>query len=169
MAEQLPPGLSALIERQRRMARVTVSTGILGTEESTAGPLQEGSGRAPSDPETLAEIAMRHEEGDGVPRRPFLSESMSRYRRQWVEGAMAAMPKSDSPEGHEEQGLRRLGVVMTGDVQSTLRDGPWPPNSPATIAAKRGGDQPLIDTGQLVQSIRTVAEGFPDGATTLVG
>lgn len=45
-------------------------------------------------------------------------------------------------------------VAAVVDRIDSRGDGTWPPNAPATIAHKKGGDAPMIDTGQLRGSIR---------------
>ena len=53
--------------------------------------------------------------------------------------------------------LNQLGNVVQGMVQRKIVDGPFVPNSPATIKRKKSS-KPLIDTGHLRQSIRYVIE-----------
>ena len=50
------------------------------------------------------------------------------------------------------QALGRLGLFAASKVKKKIRDLRTPPNKPSTIA-KKGSMNPLIDTGQLVQSI----------------
>ena len=57
--------------------------------------------------------------------------------------------------------------LLPADVQATLNTGPWKANSEATKAAK-GSDQPLVDTGQLKQSIRAQVE-VPGNPPAVVG
>lgn len=55
--------------------------------------------------------------------------------------------------------LNQLGNVVQGMVQRKIVDGPFVPNSPATIKRKKKkSSKPLIDTGHLRQSIRYVIE-----------
>jgi len=51
--------------------------------------------------------------------------------------------------------LRTLGVFMTGRIKRKIRNLKFPPNAPSTIR-KKGSANPLIDTGQMVQSITNV-------------
>lgn len=51
--------------------------------------------------------------------------------------------------------LQYAGERHQQDIQSKIKSGIAPPNSPRTIARK-GSDKTLIDTGALVQSIRYV-------------
>ena len=51
-----------------------------------------------------------------------------------------------------EAALNRIGVVAKGIIQEEIRDGSFAPNAPSTIRQK-GSAQPLIDTGQMRQSV----------------
>lgn len=48
--------------------------------------------------------------------------------------------------------LNQVGALAVGSVQSYMTDLSDPPNAPSTIAAK-GSANPLIDTGELRQSV----------------
>jgi hypothetical protein len=52
-----------------------------------------------------------------------------------------------------DQALTAVGVVMVGLIQQKIRSIVSPPNSPRTIAIK-GSSKPLIDFGQMIQSVR---------------
>ena len=57
--------------------------------------------------------------------------------------------------------LSRVGLKAVGDIQRKIVEIKDPPNSPRTIALKRGKANPLIDTGRMRQSITStvVLEG----------
>lgn len=50
--------------------------------------------------------------------------------------------------------LGKFGQKVQNDIQARIVDIRTPPNAPSTIAAKKGVDNPLVDTGQLLNSIR---------------
>lgn len=122
---------------------------------------------AVADPEaiTLVEIATINEFGssDGrVPERSFMRSTVdaneATYQRQldkvagatvdaMVEGGVAA------GEAAMRKGLGRLGLRVERDVKDMIRDLRDPPNAPATLARKFPGDNPLIDSGRMRQSI----------------
>lgn len=111
-------------------------------------------GRETEDGQSLALIAATNEFGtaDGhIPERSFLRSTVdknrARYLRELTEVTKAALNGQDP-----SQGLGRLGLRVVADVQMTIRNLMTPPNAPATIA-KKGVDNPLIDTGRLRQSI----------------
>jgi hypothetical protein len=105
----------------------------------------------------LAVIAAIHEFGLGdMPQRSFLRSAYDEN-----------LPMIDKMIQHVANGavfglgtnaaLNQLGNVVQGMVQRKIVDGPFTPNSPATIKRKKSS-RPLIDTGHLRQSIRYVIE-----------
>jgi hypothetical protein len=52
-----------------------------------------------------------------------------------------------------EKGMGLLGEWAQASMKANLLSFPWAPNAPATIKAK-GSDKPLVDVGQMVNSIR---------------
>lgn len=86
-----------------------------------------------------------------VPERSFLrstvDENRDRYASLLTVAARAALDGT-----RVETAFGRVGLVVTGDVQEQIRDLRMPPNAPSTIA-KKGSDNPLIDSGRMRQSI----------------
>jgi hypothetical protein len=153
-------GLLDALTRIGSLNGVVVTVGVQGTGATTA--------TGDATPSELVVIATANEFGTStIPPRPFLRTALKRGRRKWTNGldaAVRAMAADDRPKAIRV--LRQVGLVMVGDTQATLRGGPWVDNAPSTIARK-GSSQPLIDTGQLVQSIRAQVEG--NGKTEVVG
>ncbi len=139
------PGLRAAMASVARAAGTSIEFGLTGKD-------------AASGPQTAAElpsIGFWLEFGTvNIPPRPFLRTSLKRNRRKWSNGLARAFGKTQNPMGFR-MAIRRVGVVIVGDTQATIRRGPWAPNAPETVRRK-GSSAPLIDTGQLVQSIRAV-------------
>lgn len=155
------PGLAAVLEQYRTLDGLQVTVGIQGTPALTA------SGDASAT--ELVRIAAANEYGtDTIPPRPFLRTSLKRNRRRWSNLLdKAVLPAANGKPQEVIRVLRLLGVVMVGDVQATLRGGPWIPNAPRTVRAK-GSSLPLVNTGQLVGSIRALVER-PGATPLLVG
>lgn len=105
----------------------------------------------------LAAIAAIHEFGlGGMPQRSFLRSAydenlpmIDKMIQRVANGAVFGLGTNAA--------LNRLGNVVQGIVQRKIVDGPFVPNSPATIKRKKSS-KPLIDTGHLRQSIRYVIE-----------
>ena len=104
----------------------------------------------------ILDIAMFNELGTSrVPSRPFMRQSVDSN-----EGAISGFCKSrikSLADGSKdaEQILKEIGVMQVGLVQKTIKDGDFVPNAPSTIERK-GSDKPLIDTGQMRQSVHYV-------------
>ncbi len=104
----------------------------------------------------LTIVAAANEFGtDKIPERSFLrstfaeeEENLARITRGEVDAILAGTRTID-------QSLALIGEYFTGRVQAKIHSHPPPPNSPKTIARK-GSSGTLIDSGQLVQSIRHV-------------
>lgn len=105
----------------------------------------------------LAVIAAIHEFGLGdMPQRSFLRSAydenlpmIDKMIQRVANGAVFGLRTNAA--------LNQLGNVVQGMVQRKIVDGPFVPNSPATIKRKKSS-KPLIDTGHLRQSIRYVIE-----------
>lgn len=117
--------------------------------------------------QNVATIAYKNEYGVGVPERPFMRITVARERRAWL--AMAAQVVQGQAKGAStvERGLRRMGLRMAADHKRTIRETVPPPNAPSTIQRK-GSSKPLVDTGQMLNSIRAEVV-LPDGTTELIG
>lgn len=128
--------------------------------------VQEGDMHKPSDkgskPKTtvsMATVAMANEFGapsKGIPARSYLrstyDESLSEI------GVLVEAEYLKILEGKRtaEKSLDLLGEVLQKRVQSKITKLRDPPNKPATIKRKNDSSNPLIDTGQLRNSIRYV-------------
>lgn len=140
------------------------------------------SGAAESDGTPVAMIAAVHEFGSpsqGIPERPFLRTAMQENRDKYVRLNRINLVKMLRGQMGMEQALGKLGEMAKGDVQAKLKNGDFKRLDPKTIAARRRArsngynkalqrkvakkqaagnaagpiDRPLIDSGQLRQSI----------------
>lgn len=148
--------LRAAIARYADLDGLTMDVGIQSAQGATVKEARDAveSGRQP----TLAEVAAANEFGvpsRGIPARPFLRESGKEYGRAWGKRWGAAAKQVVRGQGPE--GFSTLGVVLVSDVKRKITDGPWAPNAPLTVRLK-GSDRPLIDTGQLRNSIRAAIQ-----------
>ena len=153
-------GLNRIIRTLNKdLDGVVVKVGVQAKEKA-ARRGKGGSIRNTDQP--LAVIAAIHEFGlGGMPQRSFLRSAydenkpmLNRMGDNIVNGAIKGMSVGTA--------LNQLGNVVQGMVQRKIVDGPFVPNSPATIKRKRSS-KPLIDTGHLRQSIRyTITKGGSD-------
>lgn len=142
------------VEKIKDLSNYTIEIGIQGTY------IEPGE----SDGYSLVAIAIKNEFGYGIPgergyipSRPWMRTTVKEHAtKNWRDGMRKIGVLAVRGQTKKiEQGFRILGAEMVADMQDMLREGDWEPNSPVTIELK-GSDQPLVDTGQLVQSHRAV-------------
>lgn len=107
---------------------------------------------------TVAYYGSIHEFGDpasGIPMRSFLRHPIKTFFPRYLRKNMTNIIKNIEA-GKQEQVLNKLGTEARNIVLNAFKTrgtyGEWKPNSPATIA-KKGSSAPLIDIGNLRQSI----------------
>jgi hypothetical protein len=98
------------------------------------------------------QIGTVHEFGLGVPERSFLRATVDERSTFYRRLVKKLMQRALDMKGTVSEALRILGEQMKADIVRRIDRGIDPPLHPATIAAK-GSSKPLIDTGQLKQSI----------------
>lgn len=161
MSVQRTGSLEAAIARLASLDATRVTVGLQGTPATTA------SGEASAS--ELVRIATANHYGTRtIPPRPFLTTSLRRNGKAWTRFMRAAAQhKARGQSQAATRQLRLLGLKAVGDTQAALRDGPWAPNADATVRRK-GSNRPLVDTGQMVQSIRSAVE-VPGRSPEMVG
>lgn len=103
----------------------------------------------------VAYVATIHEFGapsQGIPARPFMRPAVEENGPEWVrqlgEGAKAAANGGIAPRDVLEMVVLRAA----GDVAKKIQQVNSPALKPATVKRK-GSSKPLVDTGQMIQSI----------------
>lgn len=148
-------GLNRIIRTLNKdLDGVVVKVGVQAKDKAVRRG-KGGSIRNTDQPLTV--IAAIHEFGlDNMPKRSFLRSAydenlpmIDKMIQRVAHGAVFGLGTNAA--------LNQLGNVVQGMVQRKIVDGPFVPNSPATIKRKKSS-KPLIDTGHLRQSIRYVIE-----------
>ena len=141
--DKLTPEGQRFLKELEEMAKLEVAVGYQAGEATDEKGVD------------LCDIAMWNELGTQgehpIPSRPFLRQTIDNNEGQiknFCQAQAAQIPKG----GSAEECLKQIGVYMKGLVQQTIRDGDFVPNAPSTIRRK-GSNRPLIDTGQLRQSV----------------
>lgn len=120
----------------------------------------EGSGKeAASSMSEVAQIAAYNEFGtDRIPARPFFRTAMDTGKEKIKE--LSEKTYSAVLEGKmgTEQALGLIGELGTSLVKASITTGNWEKNTDLTIARK-GSSKPLIDTGQMRNSVTYVVTG----------
>jgi hypothetical protein len=146
-------GFNAFFQGIRQLGSMRVKVGVQGREAAQVRP----GGL------TMVGLATIHEFGAptaNIPQRSFLRSTADANRGTYarvLEGAVKKLVKK--PQAFKAKAeLFRLGERVRADVIKRIKAGIPPPNTPATIAGKKGENVPLIDTGQLISSITSVVK-----------
>lgn len=108
---------------------------------------------AESEGETIPEIAFKHEFGEGrVPERSFMRTTLFENKAEITKMLSIEGKAVVNGQANIQTALGKVGLKTADLMKVTLIKLKDPPNSPYTIA-KKGSSNPLIDTGQMVNSI----------------
>lgn len=106
-------------------------------------------------PIEMAQLAAVHEFGSpsrNIPARPFMAQTFDKHVAEVNKRVSEIKDRIISGQVTAKQAWAQLGAWYKGMMQKEIRDGGFEPNKLKTIERK-GSDRPLIDTGQLRQSI----------------
>lgn len=127
---------------------------LVGFQEGQVTKVQTKGGRKKEAGHSMAQIAAENEFGTSrIPARPFMSTSFDENRARINKAVQGEYGKIVDGTSSVRRSLSLIGLFMADLVQKKIRDIHYPPNSPKTIARK-GSSKPLIDFGQMVQSVR---------------
>lgn len=104
---------------------------------------------------SMSLLANIHEFGSpsrNIPARPFLIKTLKDNQEKYVDLIKSNTWKMITRKLDPDVFLARLGMLAVRDVQAYMVNGQFKPLAEITIARK-GSSKPLIDTGQLRQSI----------------
>ena len=153
--------LDRIMREVAKLRGATVTVGV----HADAGVHGDG-------PETVAQVAATHEFGSGrVPERSFLRSTVDGNPKPMIQAQKAAAAVCrGSLSAHDA--AEQIGVVTVGAVKETILSRIPPPLAPSTVqrrlekgehggglASKSDALTPLVDTGQLIQSIQYRTEG----------
>jgi len=134
-----------------------VYIGILSESFNDSKQFYDEDGLISSEEETLGEIAYIHEFGKGrIPERSFLRSTWDKEKNDIDLTVQALAKRQIKKDNYKvETLLDSVGVFMVGKVKETFRNNNWPPLADPTRGGrnKDGLSTPLIDTGQLINSI----------------
>lgn len=140
------------IQRQfKGLEKIVAVVGLPGTSPNVPGA--EGL--------TVAGLGIIHEYGsptNGIPSRPFMRQTWGTYSSQTKAAMKRLAFLVASGKAKAFQSVAQLGLFYEGRIKTTIRNGTFAPNSPATIARKRSS-KPLIDTGLMRASITSRVVG----------
>ncbi len=140
---------NAIRDMQRRIGAHAVAVGVHGD----AGAHKDEQGHATTT--TVAEVYWWNEFGTSrIPERPTLRPTFAKEKVKYIQILGKITARVMNEENYNlRQAMGRLGEVAQQDLQAAIVALKSPPNAPSTIEKKKS-DNPLVDTGQLVSSIR---------------
>lgn len=107
----------------------------------------------------VAEVAGINEFGTStIPSRPFLRNSFDNNQDEINNFCDNLSGKMLSGQTDVKQGLKLLGEKQRNLIDDEIRKGDYAENAPVTIA-KKHSSHPLIDTGQMRQSVHYMIDG----------
>jgi len=125
----------------------------LSNEGSVDVGILTGEGQHKDSDLTVAEIGFYHEFGTvKTPERSFIRSTINGESKAIKKVARAQYKLVLDGKSTNTKGLGILGAFTAGLIQQKFTSNDWKPNSEKTIEDK-GSSRPLIDTGQLRQSI----------------
>lgn len=121
--------------------------------------------------ESITAIALKMEYGDKnnklfgrkapIPPRPFFSNAFEKAREKIAQRVRQYADLIFLGRITTERALRLIGAEFKGDIQTEIKSGTYEPLSAYTIAHRRKNTtKPLIDTGQLRQSVQYEVGGL---------
>lgn len=108
---------------------------------------------------TVAEIATYHEFGLGVPKRPFISQPVDKFKKAYFDIIQNLKLEIVLGKMTIEKGLDLLGLKIMTDQKNMITDKQYKQLHPSTIEARKAkglnaeNPTPLVDTGQLINSL----------------
>jgi len=155
--------MQSLVARIGRMRQATVTVGIQGanasrtkrgrprfsSRKSKSVRRRKRSGAAL----TVAEVGAIHEFGSGrIPKRSFIKGTIDQQRAQILRRMEIGGEGVLTGKLDQRTAMELIGEYTVGRIKQRMANGISPANAPSTIARK-GSSTPLVDTGQLRNSI----------------
>lgn len=131
----------------------------LKTKKVALVGIHESAGVHENSNETVAFIGAANHFGTGkIPARPWLDVGVESGTDEYLD-----VIEENIQEGvSSDKTLEQLGAMAVGYAQQFITDLQNPPNAPSTVK-KKGSSNPLIDTGNLRQSVTyTIADKMPE-------
>lgn len=141
--ERKGPGMAQILKRLKDAA---VTVGIHSDEG-----MHDDAGM------TVAAVGAVNEFGssDGhIPERSFMRTTMTEQRPEYIKTMQQIAKSAIQGKYTPEVGMVRLGRKAEGDIKKKIRDIDTPENAESTKRQKKGADNPLVDSEQMLNSIR---------------
>lgn len=134
-------GFEQAVKNLEKLAKCSVKIGI----QADSGSYEDGT--------KVVDVAIWNEYGTArIPPRPFIRQCYALHSEQAFKLLKQAVLQVSNGMT-VEMAVGRVGLWYENQLKRTLRTYPWQPNAASTVLRK-GSSKPLVDTGQLVNSIR---------------
>lgn len=144
-------GMEAVVAEIEKLNNSYVKVGF---QQGTVTRSQTKGQRSKKAGLSMPQIAAQNEFGtDHIPARPFMRPSFDDNRTVINKAIEGEYDKVVAGQRTVKRSLDLIGLLMTRLIQQKIRAIHYPPNAPSTIARKKSS-KPLIDFGQMVQSVR---------------
>jgi phage gpG-like protein len=154
--------LNRLPKMRVAFAALTRNDVLVGVPNETADRKTDATDKEPMNNATLAYIHDNGSPAANIPARPFMRPGVEAVKARIItifKGAALAAPRGAGAE-EADKALHKAGLVTQASIRNTINEGIAPTLAPNTLSARRArgrtGDKPLIDTGQLRNSINYV-------------
>lgn len=124
---------------------------LVGIHETSAPPVDAQMTMA-----TLGALQNFGTENGDIPARPWLEPGVESGNKEYLEIIQEGFANGTPPE----KILNQVGNSAVGYTKQFIVDLRDPPNAPSTIA-KKGSDNPLIDTGAMMNSVTYTIDQKP--------
>lgn len=144
-------GFGDIIREVNNLSKAYV---LIGFQEGEVTKAQTKDNRTKPAGLSMPQIAAENEYGTrNIPARPFMATSFDENRAAINQAIQAEYNKILEGKSTTKKSLGLIGIFMVKLIQQKIRAINFPPNSPRTIAIKKSS-KPLIDFGQMIQSVR---------------
>lgn len=137
-----------------KMEQLANSYVLVGFQEGSVTKSEVRGTRRKEAGKSQAQIAAENEFGTRIiPARPFMGPAIDDNRDRINNVIVGEYVKILDGTSNIRKSLNLIGLFAVTLIQKKIRDIRTPPNSPRTIALKKSS-KPLIDFGQMIQSVR---------------
>jgi hypothetical protein len=141
-------------EKLQEIEQLAGSFVLVGFQEGSITKSQTKGNRAKKPGLSMPQIAAQNEFGTKeIPARPFLRPAIDENIRRINQAILGEYDKIMDGTSTVKRSLNLIGLFGVDLVQTKIRSIYTPPNSAKTIVLKRSS-KPLIDFGQMIQSVR---------------
>lgn len=105
---------------------------------------------------TVLDVAIWNEFGTvNIPERSHIRLTYDQMKNKWFAENKKLMVRILKGRITVKEALEIVGLLIESDIKGKIQktDSSWPPNAPSTIQKKKSS-KPLIDTGQMLNSVR---------------